>query len=84
MMHWWPGNWWFMNLHPIWMIVLWIVGAAIVVMVIWVILHAVGSFAGEKTHRWEKRAEEILDERFARGELTEEEYRRMKKLLRNR
>ncbi|MCD6462402.1 MAG: SHOCT domain-containing protein [Thermotogae bacterium] len=53
-------------------------------MVTWMILRAVGTFVGEKTHRWEKRAEEILDERFARGELTEEEYRRMKKLLRNR
>lgn len=82
MMHWWPGGWWFSGLHPIWMIISWFFGMAVIVTVIWIIARAVNTFVYGRTHG-KKNAEEILDERFARGEISEEEYRKMKETLRN-
>ncbi|RYL92310.1 hypothetical protein EWI07_09735 [Sporolactobacillus sp. THM7-4] len=36
-----------------------------------------------ESEKKENRAEEILRERFARGEITEEEYKKMKEVLKN-
>ncbi|MDK2865546.1 MAG: hypothetical protein PWP37_1738 [Thermotogota bacterium] len=83
MMHWWPGGWWFSGLHPIWMIISWVFGIAVIVAVIWIIVRAVNTFMYGGTHGKKKSAEEILDERFARGEISEEEYRKIKETLRN-
>lgn len=82
MTHCWPGGWWFYGLHPIWMIISWVFGIAVIVAVIWIIARAMNAFMYGGTHG-KKSAEEILDERFARGEISEEEYRKMKETLRN-
>lgn len=78
-MYWWHHYWWFPS--PWWSLIIWITGIAIIVAIIWIVARAIRDFFGryDKNH---SEAERILDERFARGEITEEEYLRMKKLLR--
>jgi putative membrane protein len=65
-MMWWGSNGW------LWMLVSWAVIIGLVVWVVW-------AFSGRDTTRGRDRtpsARRILDERFARGEIDEEEYRR--------
>ncbi len=51
-------------------------------MIFWVILLVIIIYGlGDRGRAKEKSAREILDERFARGEITPEEYRRMKETL---
>ena len=69
MMPW--GAW---ELHWGWMVVVWGVVLAIVV---WAVVRLTASDRTE--HR--PSAREILDERYARGELDEEEYRRRRREL---
>lgn len=68
---WHDGGW-----GVLWMIASW---ALIVVIVLWL----VRAFSGERSGRWEQRRTslEILDERFARGEISEEEYEQRKRVL---
>ena len=53
----------------------------IIVGVIYLVVKLVVGDMG--TRRNEKTAEKILAERFARGEITDEEYKRMKEVLRD-
>ncbi len=69
MMMW--GAW---ELHWIWMVVFWVV---VVGLIVW----AVARIAPSNRDRRPKSAREILDERYARGELDEEEYRRRRSEL---
>lgn len=68
---WHDGGWGFL-----WMIASW---ALVVVIVLWL----VRAFSGERSGRWEQRRTslDILDERFARGEISEEEYEQRKRVL---
>jgi putative membrane protein len=66
MMWWGSGDGW------VWMLVSWAVIIGLVVWVVW-------AFSGRHTTTGRDRtssARRILDERFARGEIDEEEYRR--------
>lgn len=68
---WHDGGW-----GVLWMIASW---ALVVVIVLWL----VRAFSGERSGRWEQRRTslDILDERFARGEISEEEYEQRKRVL---
>jgi len=63
---------------------MWIIGIAVIALVVWIIARALQSFVSRENSRSYSEAERILDERFARGEISEEEYLRMKKVLRKR
>jgi len=79
-MYWWYHHWWFPS--PFWAVIMWIAGIAVIVLVVWIIARALQSFISQGNSRSYSEAERILDERFARGEISEEEYLRMKKVLR--
>lgn len=55
-----------------WMVIWWLFGIAILVLLVWVIVRAVGGSPG----RGEDSPEQILKRRYARGELDREEYQR--------
>ena len=59
---------WLMG-HGLWMIS-WLL---IIVFLIWCVIRAVG---GRSAGNAENKARKILDERFAKGEIDEQEYRR--------
>ncbi|MFO7654290.1 MAG: SHOCT domain-containing protein [Candidatus Krumholzibacteriia bacterium] len=65
MMHWFDG--W----HGGWMWVWWIVGIVAVAGAIWAVTRAGRRDGGRGTHR---SAEDILKERYARGEIDRDEY----------
>ncbi|MFP4186388.1 MAG: SHOCT domain-containing protein [Thermoplasmata archaeon] len=67
------GAWW------IWLI---LVIAVILVIGVLIALLLNGSSNGSNRSSTNKSAEQILDERYARGEITEEEYREKKKEMR--
>ncbi len=70
---WHDGGW-----GVFWMILWWTVVVALVVLVVrWVTQSARGREEGERP----KDARDILDERFARGEIGEEEYLARKRVL---
>lgn len=69
MMMW--GSWEF---HWIWMVVFWLV-------VIGLVAWAVARFAPADRNRRDPSAREILDQRYARGELDHEEYIRRRREL---
>ncbi|MCD6253141.1 MAG: hypothetical protein DRP27_02475 [Thermotogae bacterium] len=81
-MYWWYHYWWFPS--PFWAVIMWIIGIAVIALVVWIIARALQSFVSRENSRSYSEAERILDERFARGEISEEEYLRMKKVLRKR
>ncbi|WP_040949000.1 SHOCT domain-containing protein [Gorillibacterium massiliense] len=58
-----------------------IINFAVIIGVVYLVIRFVKSEGNGRGA--EKRAEEILAERFARGEITEDEYKQMKKALRN-
>jgi putative membrane protein len=74
-MYWWPDGGWAWAAWPmmIGMLAFW--GA-----IAWVVVTLVRRAPGPKADRMD--AEEILAERFARGEIDEEEYRRRRDFLR--
>lgn len=55
-----------------WMVIWWLFGIAILVLLVWVIVRAVGGSPG----RAEDSPEQILKRRYARGEVDREEYQR--------
>lgn len=72
-MMWWHGTWsWSAWLA---MTVTWV---AFWALIIWAVVTVVRSLGSGPS----RRADEILAERFARGEIDEEEYRRRRELLR--
>lgn len=64
-----PDSWLMGSGHGLWMI-FWLL---IVVFLIWCVIRAIG---GRNTGSAENKAREILDERLAKGEIDEQEYRR--------
>lgn len=76
MMHWgtwgWGGGWWLMML---WM------GLPLVLVVVALYLMLRGLGQGGQVQASANRALDILAERFARGEIDAEQYRRMKEEL---
>jgi putative membrane protein len=74
--HDWSGwNWFFMVLS---MAVFW---ALVIAVIVWAVHAARGSSDALPRHR---SARDTLDDRFARGEITEEEYRRSRDALSER
>lgn len=74
---WMEGAWGHMGGMGLWWILI-LVG--LVALVIWAVRSAGG--AGERSSSGGGSAEEILRERFARGEIDEEEYRKLRDELR--
>jgi putative membrane protein len=70
-MMWWGSGWGW-----IWMVVWW---AVVLGVIIWAVVRFSGGTGGGE--RRGPTAREILDERFARGEIDEEEYRRRRDAL---
>ncbi len=68
------GPW--MGFGGLWML---LVVVGIVLLVVWAARGASGDASGGSTSP--NRALDILDERFARGEIDEEEYRKRRRLL---
>ena len=58
----------------------WIIGLIIIGVIIWIIVKAVNKTSPEVT-KSDKSALEILEERYARGEIDREEFERQKKDL---
>lgn len=71
--NWFAGSWWIAGLTTL---VFW---ALIIAGIVWLVrlVTAGGAGAAERS-----RARAILEERFARGEISEEEFRRMREELR--
>jgi putative membrane protein len=65
----------------------WLIGAVVLVLLVGLIVFAVVRMSGAGTDRTNvperPSAEDVLAERFARGELDEEEYRRRRDALRS-
>ncbi len=77
--HMWDGGGWWMFLGPLWMII--VIGlliAGIVVLVRWL---GGGPVIGGHGPAASSRALDILKERFARGEIDEEEFEKRRRLL---
>lgn len=70
------GPWWGIGMALFWIAVL----AGLVGFVVWLV--RAGSPAAAASGGPSSRAEELLKERYARGELTREEYERMRQDLR--
>ena len=64
----WPGN---MGWMGPWMALWWIVGLAVLILLIWTVARAGGSSA-----RAEDTPEGVLKRRYARGEIDREDYER--------
>lgn len=79
-MMWWNDGWgsvawgWFALLHMIW-------GVLIVSGVVALVLWALGHSFRPRRSMGEDRALEILRERYARGEISKEEYEERKRVL---
>ena len=65
----WPGYGDHMGMMAIW----WLVGLAVLVVLVWAVVRAVGS---PGIGRGEESPETILKRRYARGEVDREEYER--------
>lgn len=60
----------------------WIVGLVVLIVIIWMIASIAGrSPSGSEHGSGEDSAQEILDRRYARGEIDDEQYRRMREQL---
>ena len=66
----WSGGWAF---HWIWMVVFW---AALVGAIVWAATRVAPGGAGPQ-----RSARDVLDERYAQGEIDDEEYRRRRSQL---
>jgi len=81
-MHWYDGVWWG---HMGWMMVLWAIGGALLLLVAAYVVREIAGRTGRPgpggRAEQEDRAERILRERYARGEIDEQElHRRMDEL----
>ena len=59
-----------------WMPFAWILGLAVLILLVWMIARAAGGFPGGGLGRAEDSPEQILKRRYARGEVDREEYER--------
>lgn len=69
------GNGWGMGLGMIFMLVFWV---ALITLIVWAVTRLLPSPRTGASDRWEtaETAEQILDRRFAAGEINSDEYRR--------
>ena len=67
--------------HWIFMILIWVLIIAFVITLIWFLVKK-GGESGRSFPESKKTAKDILDERYARGEIDDDEYRQKKKELR--
>ncbi|MFC0877401.1 SHOCT domain-containing protein [Saccharicrinis sp. FJH2] len=51
----------------------WIIGIALMILIIWIIFRTVNGSSGTTVHR-SKSAMDILNERYAKGEINDKEY----------
>jgi putative membrane protein len=65
----WPGN---MGWMGFWMVFGWIIGLAVLILLVWIVARAAGGQPG----RAEETPEQILKRRYARGEMDREDYER--------
>jgi putative membrane protein len=65
----WPGD----GAHMGWMGLWWLLGIALLVLVVWAIARAAG---GQNATRGEESPETTLKRRYARGEIDRDEYER--------
>lgn len=65
----WPGN---MGWMGFWMVFGWIIGLAVLILLVWIVARAAGGPPG----RAEETPEQILKRRYARGEMDREDYER--------
>ena len=71
-MPWFDGGW-----HMGWMAIWWIRGPALIAVVVWALMKGASTPSARS-----ESAEEILRRRYARGELDDETFRRMRDELR--
>ena len=64
----WPGH---MGWMGPWMVVWWIVGLAVLILLVWIVARAAGG-----STRTEETPERILKRRYAHGEIDREDYER--------
>ncbi|MDI3317699.1 MAG: SHOCT domain-containing protein [Bacillota bacterium] len=62
----------------------WLIPLAIIGLIVWLIVRRPGGGAVLPAEPAGDRALEVLRERYARGEITEEEYKRMRDVLKDR
>lgn len=74
------GGWGMHGLGIVWMVLFW----ALVIAAVYFLIRAFMGNGIDRPDREGDRALEILEERFARGELTEEEFEQKKQALRKR
>ncbi|MBX5464118.1 MAG: SHOCT domain-containing protein [Clostridia bacterium] len=68
----------------LWMLLAWLIPLAIIGLIIWAIVRRPGGGTPLPAETGDDRALGLLRERYARGEITEEEYRRMRDVLKER
>lgn len=59
----------------------WLFGLLILVLLIWIVVKLVNMSAGSAGQETEKSALDILKERYARGEISKEEFEERKRVL---
>ena len=64
--------WPYMGVMGWWMALWWILGLAVLILLVWVVARAAGGSGG----RADESPEQILKRRYARGEIEREEYDR--------
>ncbi|MBA1146819.1 SHOCT domain-containing protein [Ectothiorhodospiraceae bacterium WFHF3C12] len=74
------GGWGLHGLGLIWMLLFW----ALVIAAVIFLVKAIAGNSGENQSGGASRALEILEERYARGELNEQEFEEKRKLLQRR
>jgi putative membrane protein len=65
----WPAN---MGWMGFWMVFGWIIGLAVLILLVWIVARAASGPSG----RAEESPEQILKRRYARGEMDREDYER--------
>lgn len=78
MWRWHEGMGWWMVFGGVWMVLLW---AGIIALIVWAINRLVGRAGTDERPPERRDSIEIAKERYARGEITKEEFDEIKKNL---
>lgn len=84
--NWWGDGWWgYMHVFGLGGLVMMIFYILIIVLTVYLLIRLLrtGRAYDYNVNRWERKVDplDILKERYARGEITDEEYERMKQKL---